>query len=411
MDTLNVQWNSADKGALAVISNGGLTAMIPNNTNNVKATMGRSKGKWYWELTIDSTRNIMVGVCNSLSPITAILYNTPNAKLYYNATGNKYQGAIAYGRSFISGDTISVALDMDAGKIEFYKNGVNQGVAFSDLAQFGEVFPVIAGGATGTEDNRITANFGATPFKYSVPQGYLAYNIDIQEKILLEKDNKGFSVNIEDKWHETKMTSNTAPSPLVASASSTQSTTYAPWKAFDGIILPLDNQSSWSATSTLRSGWLQLDFGTNTIINKLSLTVLEYTTSPKDFQILGSNDNANWTTLLDVKGANWSQTIVNETKEFFLNELANNRYYRINITTVSATNKQPMITELKYGYEKKELVELPSIDKNMFVKYGKESFEGLDSNLKTKTYVLDSSVGNTVKEKQLSKKPLSIRIT
>ncbi|MCE4043360.1 discoidin domain-containing protein [Lysinibacillus fusiformis] len=223
-------------------------------------------------------------------------------------------------------------------------------------------------------------------------------------KTLLSKDNKVYSTNIINIWHDTKMTSNTTPAPYVASASSTQSTTYAPWKAFDGVIAPLDNQSSWSATATLRNGWLQLDYGRKVTTNKVEITILEFTTSPKDFQILGSDDNNKWDIILDVKNEVWLQTGSNESKTYNFKKDVSYRYYRINIDTVSTPNKQPMITELKFGYDRKELMEIPSVTVQSFDKYGKFDFANLDLDMDIFTYVLPS----TIKEKQLTKKPLSI---
>lgn len=401
MDTLNVQWNSVDKGVSAVVSNNGLTAMVPNNTNNVKATVGRKSGKWYWELTIDSVRNIMVGVCNEATPITSILYNTPNAKLYYNATGNKYQGAIAYGASFIAGDTISVALDMDVGKIEFYKNGINQGVAFSDLAQLGEVFPVIAGGATGTEDNRITANFGATPFKYPVPQGYFAYNVNIQEKMLLEKEGQGYSINTINQKHETKMTSNTAPSPLVASASGSYSSSYYPWKAFNGLNA---DSLSWATPADTISGWIQIDYGIPKVANVVyvsSRNTNQPSSSIKDFLILGSNDNSKFDTLATITNqTNWKQA---ETRKFTFQNDNSYRYYRCQVLSNNGFTYSD-IGQLLYAQENTILTYTPDLSARSFIKYGQTEFNVSDNFNQVRHITKPQEI------KKLNKKPLSIRL-
>lgn len=53
-----------------------------------------------------------------------------------------------YGEKFgRSGDVIGVQLDFDAGTIEFYKNGVSQGVAFTNLS--GTVYAAVSLTATG----------------------------------------------------------------------------------------------------------------------------------------------------------------------------------------------------------------------------------------------------------------------
>ena len=57
------------------------------------------------------------------------------AYLYYNdgRKGNN-NSASSYGSTYTDGDILGVALDLDAGTISFYKNGVSQGIAFTGLS-------------------------------------------------------------------------------------------------------------------------------------------------------------------------------------------------------------------------------------------------------------------------------------
>lgn len=165
-------------------------------------------------------------------------------------------------------------------------------------------------------------------------------------------------------WHTTNMTSNTAPSPFVASASSQQSSTYYAWKAFDGKVSPTLTESSWSATSTLNSGWIQIFYGTPKIVDRISITIYGYSNSPKNFKVLGSVDGTNWEELLNiVNHTAWNQVENNDTRIFELNKKANHSYYRLDVSATNATgttNLQPIITEIKYGfleYEQKHLLQ------------------------------------------------------
>ena len=74
----------------------------------------------------------------------------------YAYNGNKsLSGALtAYGAAYTSGDVIGVSFDAGAGTIEFFKNGVSQGVAFS--ASAGSYFPWVYTYSTGQS----TTNFG-----------------------------------------------------------------------------------------------------------------------------------------------------------------------------------------------------------------------------------------------------------
>lgn len=165
-------------------------------------------------------------------------------------------------------------------------------------------------------------------------------------------------------WYNTNMTANNAPAPFVASASTQQSNTYSAWKAFDGIISPTLTASSWSATSTLPTGWIQIYYGSQKAVNIISITIYGYNNSPKDFKVLGSNDGANWEELLDVVNyITWNQVGENDTKIFELNKEVNYSYYRLDISATNATgttNLQPIITEIKFGifeYEQKHLLQ------------------------------------------------------
>ena len=87
------------------------------------------------------------------------------------------------------------------------------------------------------------------------------------------------------------MTSNTAPSG-VAAASSTYSTTYDAFKAFDGTA------SYWCSTpGSTTNQWVRYDFGTPVLVHTIQLT--PGSDGPaKNFRIEYSDDAATWTTAI-----------------------------------------------------------------------------------------------------------------
>ena len=147
--------------------------------NADRATVGVSSGKWYWEVTINVIGYTFAG--GVMKTELAILNNTfpgngsyPSGSSFgYYFTGSKYGGGLnnaAYGASYTNGDTIGTALDLDAGTITFYKNGVSQGVAFTGLS--GEFAP--STGLYNTANHLV--NFGQQPFRYTPPTGHLKLN-------------------------------------------------------------------------------------------------------------------------------------------------------------------------------------------------------------------------------------------
>jgi len=136
-----------------------------------------STGKWYWEVLYTNLTGSTYGmtgiVDNNFAQQT--LGNYPGVSAtsyaYYNADGKKYNaGAGAtYGATYADNDVIGIALDMDAGTLTFYKNGVSQGTAFTGLS--GTFTP-----AVGTYGSVGNINFGQRPFSYTPPSGFKALN-------------------------------------------------------------------------------------------------------------------------------------------------------------------------------------------------------------------------------------------
>ena len=178
-------WNPSDKGANVILSNGDLTMASSTGATNgsVRANKGVSSGKWYWEIKFISGSSVMVGVGNTLASLTSLSYTTNNIRLYY-INGAKYPGGAAYGAAYTVNDVIGVALDMDVGTLTFYKNGVSQGIAFTDIKTIGlPIYPYQSSGSS-TAPYSVTANFGATTFAYSIPSGYTALS-----EVIIEPPN------------------------------------------------------------------------------------------------------------------------------------------------------------------------------------------------------------------------------
>ena len=174
----------ANKSTDITLSNGDLTATLgPVGYASARSVLGVSSGKYYWEITLDdegpSTNLEMIGVGDTAIGLDWALgfYSTGYAYREDGSKGNN-NSYVAFGTGFNAGDVISVALDMDNGKIWWALNGVWQ-ASGDPGAGTNEAYS----GITGTNyawitlyDNTavMTANFGASAFSYTVPSGFTA---------------------------------------------------------------------------------------------------------------------------------------------------------------------------------------------------------------------------------------------
>ncbi len=170
-------WSPVDKGTQVVLSNNNLTMTATGGWVNggIRGLYGVSSGKFYWEVKNISgvpTAGAAIGIGNSLALLTS--FDTTTNSRTYLANGKKYPENIAYGVSYAANSIIGIALDMDAGTLIFYKDGVSQGVSHTNVKTMGVVYPYITS-STSTGVNSATINFGATAFTYPIPEGYSAY--------------------------------------------------------------------------------------------------------------------------------------------------------------------------------------------------------------------------------------------
>lgn len=160
------------------------------------------------------------------------------------------------------------------------------------------------------------------------------------------------------------MTSNTTPSPYVASQSSTYSADYSAWKAFNRSYSK--ETDSWdSSTSAGANSWLRIDTNTKKNIVKFNIIAKMYTgtsngslSAPKNFKLQGSDNGTTWNDLLSV--TNQTSWGVSEKRQFSL--LSNTKSYRYHQILVLANNatSYTSIGGLEL-YETEEIFQVPNI--------------------------------------------------
>jgi len=166
--------NPLDKStAGGVTRNGNLDyAGTTTSWDMIRSTFGMSSGKWYWEVSVNSSTYGITGIAQASVVLQNNYFNSGFCVGYNASNGDKYSGtggATGYGASWsASGDICGVAFDADAGTITFYKNGTSQGVAYTGLT--GTYFPTHTLYHTSTA----TINFGQRPFAYTAPSGFKA---------------------------------------------------------------------------------------------------------------------------------------------------------------------------------------------------------------------------------------------
>jgi SPRY domain len=173
-------WNPADKDPDITLSNGNLTASASSGTfgNSVRATAGKSAGKWYWELVSAQTEHVYFGVALSTHELNTDIGQSANSWSMLD-DGRKYHNASAasYGSDPGANAVIGIALDMDAGKIWWAINnswqasgdpGAGTNAAYSNVT--GTVYPAV----TVIDGKAVTARFAAAAQSYTPPSEFSA---------------------------------------------------------------------------------------------------------------------------------------------------------------------------------------------------------------------------------------------
>jgi hypothetical protein len=181
------QWNSADKTSAWTLSNGNLNAGNTGTAGGVRNTQGKSTGKFYWEIALagpqDTVSNREIGVTRSTAGVVPYFPGIDSNGWGYRAGEGQFihggSASATVAKSNV-GDTVMIAVDLDADKIWFGKNGswlqgapaAGTGATYSNVS--GEVFPTVYASAASFGGFTYAANFGAAPFAYTVPTGFAA---------------------------------------------------------------------------------------------------------------------------------------------------------------------------------------------------------------------------------------------
>ncbi|XP_058056698.1 E3 ubiquitin-protein ligase RNF123 [Anopheles bellator] len=152
-----------------LISKDKLTLQSPNAFSTVKANCCVYSGRWMYEVQLRSKGVMQIGWCSAHCKFTQDT-GVGDTRYSYGLDGSKQRiwhvYTKKYGPFWRSGDIFGVCVDMDAGQIEYYRNGAPLGEAFNDIERGPglALFPAVSLAYT----DSLTANFGGSPFKHPV---------------------------------------------------------------------------------------------------------------------------------------------------------------------------------------------------------------------------------------------------
>lgn len=177
----SAQWNSADKDADITLSNSDRDT-AGAGAGSVRSLLGRSSGKYYWEVTIitGAPGNLYVGLANSSFSVTNNYPGGAASSAGVSSGGNAVNtwtkdqtGTFAIAQN----DVLGFACDITAGKLWVAKNnswqltgdpaaGTNQWV--SGIS--GTVYPTLGYAASYATGGRISTK--TSELSYSPPSGF-----------------------------------------------------------------------------------------------------------------------------------------------------------------------------------------------------------------------------------------------
>ncbi|KAK8379093.1 hypothetical protein O3P69_019133 [Scylla paramamosain] len=148
----------------------GQDRLVLNSQDNFSTIRGNTcvyKGRWQYELMLGTKGVMQVGWATLGCKFSEEkgVGDTPDSYAYDGNRQRKWNVATyKYGALWQSGDIISCTLDLEEGKVEFYRNGKSLGPAFTTV-KTGPGFAYFPAVSLAIGES-LAANFGATPFRY-----------------------------------------------------------------------------------------------------------------------------------------------------------------------------------------------------------------------------------------------------
>ncbi|KZC09103.1 ATP-dependent RNA helicase Ddx1, partial [Dufourea novaeangliae] len=179
---LSTHWSLSlfDRGSALAVTPDGLRCQSRElkEWHGCRATKGvQGKKKFFYEATVTDEGLCRVGWSMSQASLDL---GTDKCGFGFGGTGKKSNAKQfdSYGEAFGMYDVIGCYLDLIKGEINFSKNGVNLGTAFTLNAQQKSqtFYPAIV-----LKNAEMSFNFGAQPFKHPPPYDYVAVTSALKE--------------------------------------------------------------------------------------------------------------------------------------------------------------------------------------------------------------------------------------
>lgn len=184
-----------------LLSNGNLTITNGSSSGSetsTRSTKSRSTGKVYCEFNFVLVQALSaIGLCNTLQATTTALSNGSNSFGYFS-DGNFWRNGVptAMGASYASGDTVGMAVDLDA-KLVWFRKNAGSWLPSGDpaLGTGGQAFVVTGpyyyvGAETRLTNDVTIANFGASAYLATAPTNFLNWGVVEPSEILNDDKNR-----------------------------------------------------------------------------------------------------------------------------------------------------------------------------------------------------------------------------
>lgn len=168
-------WNPLDKASGVTLSNNNLTAAGSGvgAERGVRATLGRSTGKWHFEVVVDALSGArpLVGFANASASLTSpfgldassVQWESDD-KLYFNNV------VLATPGTFTTGDVLVFEPDLDAQTVYIQKNSGSRQGPYSFAGLSGAVYPAVM-----FQGGQATLRTSVNQFTVAPTSGYSAW--------------------------------------------------------------------------------------------------------------------------------------------------------------------------------------------------------------------------------------------